>query len=450
MGARKRFGFAAVLLCAATAGCEPDRFLGFTGQAVGDAGTQQPQEPFSVPEPDRVINRYVALAADAPAGTTSLQLKQALSWPAGALVIVWQTALPDLVGHSQGAIDVSATSLGSWQFARVREHQGAFVQLDRALTDAYKTPGAQMVLVPEYGDVTIAADASLVAAPWDGETGGIVALVSSGTVLAAGHLGASGAGFRGGAAAVLTPATANCSGADEPVGRGAEKGEGFAAKLWGSTGRGASFHGGGGGVCWRSGGGGGACVGPGGQGGNSSNWDSSRKVGGEGGRALIELDDRLIMGGGGGGGHGGRMQLRPGGAGGGVVLVWARRVVGNFEANGRAGQNALNEGASGGGGGGTLWLRVDEASGQCGRVEALGGSGGNVNINDNAAYGPGGGGGGGHIRLEAAGTECVATSAAGRGGVLEPDRSYGALGGGTGQVLRRTEPDVLVWRLSSP
>jgi len=279
----------------------------------------------------------------------------------------------------------------------------------------------QAVHVPQYRDLSV-TDAAIVPAPWDGRTGGIVAVdVARQLQLTDGRMEASGAGFRGGQA--VSPATGDFGTSGFP----AEKGEGIAGRpahtyqaitgIYASgpagypptpdEGVGAPANAGGGSVSsYDSGGGGGANGGYGGVGGEGGRPNQGFE--GRGGAPVDGpgyfdlLPDRLFFGGGGGGASGDDVIPNPfagaGGSGGGIVWVRARRVAASGDAalrtTGSPTVVADAEGGGGGGAGGTVLVLTDGASIAELPIVASGSEG---NASDLMGDGAGGGGGGGVI-----------------------------------------------------
>ena len=126
---------------------------------------------------------------------------------------------------------------------------------DDSLIYSYDVGLTQVIRVPQFNDLTINVAASVVAAPWNGTTGGVVALDVANNLVVNGSIDTSGQGFRGG---VLENLTTNAN-TDVAIFRatsansGAEKGESIAGfgttydGLGGRYGRGAPANGGGGG-----------------------------------------------------------------------------------------------------------------------------------------------------------------------------------------------------------
>ncbi len=103
-----------------------------------------------------------------------------------------------------------ATAAGTYEFARVLSVGVNVLNLSASLANTYTQNTAvannqtyQVVRVPQYSVLTINAGASIVPAPWDGTTGGIVAADVSGAFTNNGSINASYAGFRGNAGSTL-------------------------------------------------------------------------------------------------------------------------------------------------------------------------------------------------------------------------------------------------------
>ncbi len=310
----------------------------------------------------------------------------------------------------------------------------------------------QVVRVPQYTTATLSS--TLSAAPWNGTTGGILAIDVAG-VLAFGNstaVSVTGLGFRPGAGRQLAGGN---NGANTDYRNLASrnfhgsKGEGIAGTprfmyiassstvldntdegyTSGSTAMGAPGNAGGGGTDGHpsandenSGGGGGGNGGTGGRGGNS--WNTNLAVGGFGGSPFAQAAaGRLVMGGGGGAGTRnntpGVTAASSGGAGGGMVIIRAGSVNGTatISATGADAFNDTdNDGGGGGGAGGSVvfWVKSGLLTGLT--VNANGGRGGDAwhnqapNGTPGERHGPGGGGGGGVVFVS---TPALAISVAG-------------------------------------
>lgn len=103
-----------------------------------------------------------------------------------------------------------AAAAGRYEFARVVSVGANVLNLSANLINTYTQNTAvannqtyQVVRVPQYSALTINAAESVVPAPWDGTSGGVVALDVSGAFVNNGSINASYAGFRGNAGATL-------------------------------------------------------------------------------------------------------------------------------------------------------------------------------------------------------------------------------------------------------
>lgn len=376
--------------------------------------------PLEVSSPNTVVTLATPLAADAAAGDPLITVVDSTGFTAGALVLVVQT---------QWRSDGERYRIGEYSLHFVERVAGGRLELASPLNRPFRVGETQAVLVRQYTDVTIREGASLRAPPWNGSSGGVLALAATGVVRNDGVVSASGLGFRGGTPHELSERETACSGDDEPAPRGAERGEGALLGGFGPTftGRRNQDSGGGGGVCAYSGGGGGASLGEGGQGGFSA--DGRRDVGGVGGESLTFAG--LVLGGGGGATNGTFGRGRAGGRGGGAIFLRARSLdgAGTFVANGEEGGSTDNRFGGGGGAGaaGSIVIElVDDA--RCTLI-AVGGAGG-----AGTDHGPGGGGGGGHVSLRARKVlECpMAVGGGASGKVMSLD--FGAQPGAPGKA----------------
>ncbi|HZI12930.1 MAG TPA: Ig-like domain-containing protein [Myxococcus sp.] len=436
------------LLCAALAGpaahAEPDTFLLGNGQdGVRTLNTEE------------VINAYAPVTESVAAGQDFLVVDPNFmaGFDVGDLVMVLQgTGLdPSLANDTE--INLAGRATGRWELGRVGavDAGAGLITLTRPLTVAFTGGATQVVKVPEYTTLTVAPGGRIIAEPWDGRRGGVVALLATGAVNNDGAISASGQGFRGGV--TFNGSGDGCVDPDEDWPGGAPKGEGgvlgryFALDVFPWTGLGL-FGGrnvanaGGGGICHNSGGGGGGGAGAGGKGGRTWSGDepSSRDVGGFGGaRMVFDPADRLFFGGGGGTGHANDEANLPGGAGGGIVFIRGASLGGTgvVSADGAAGGNSVNDAASGGGAGGTLYLRFS-GSIACGvnSLVARGGEGGDSNFE--TSHGTGGGGGGGRVLVQPAPGCAPVVTGGQEGWQPDPDaedgRPYGSTPGAEGVV----------------
>ncbi len=422
----------------------------------------------TISTPTTKVNEFTTLSANAAAGASTISVAASAlntnsrfssTLQVGDLVMIYQT---------QGAIIKTFTTVpgqdstygqilnyngaGNFEFAQVYSIPNATsIVLDCGLQNSYLIAGkTQVVRVPRYTTLTVAAGGELTTDAWNGNIGGVLAVEVNGLTTINGTVNATGLGFRGGVA----QNNGNFGGArfvDLAAGanEGGEKGESIAGSITdyslsygGQYAMGAPANGGGGGDCHNAGGGGGANAGTvtawvgygvvnaayntaynlefanraniissgGGRGGytfssanlnpntnapGAAGWggDLRRKVGGFGGRPLDYSTGRIYFGGGGGAGH-----------------------VNNISAS--------NTGGTGGNGGGLIFFEVYGNITGTGTVVANGTNGttatgpnpgafsSNVNGNDAA----GGGGAGGTIILASTGNASGFTANA-NGGV---------------------------------
>lgn len=166
---------------------------------------------------------------------------------------------------------------GTYEFAVVTAVSGNDITVSSTTTTAYACSGisgvydtingnVQVVRVPQYNNLTIQNGATITAAPWNGQTGGIVALHVHHNLVVDGTIDVSGLGFRGGEPYPNFHLggwlISGYRGVDFP--EGGQKGESILGNqddyltTGGSYGRGAPANGGGGGNAHNAGGGGGA------------------------------------------------------------------------------------------------------------------------------------------------------------------------------------------------
>lgn len=354
------------------------------------------------------------VTVEAPAGAGALQV-QGSSARSGDLLLLWRST--GQAPADDAGVRADLSDLGTFELRRVLEVRGETVTLLEPLARA--TPvGTQVVRVIEATTVEVVDGGRLLAPPFDGRTGGVVAVFATGGFVNDGLVSATGAGFRGGVASQMT-STRGCTGDLSPPPFATMQGRSPLDPTSTSTGRAANGPGGGGGVCRCSGGGGGAHVGRGGEGGGSN--DGARAVGGHGGLPLVSTPGtQLFFGGGGGAGwtDWDVFTVSSGAAGGGLVFLRAASFSGRgrYEADGEAAGSygGIDYGLGGGGAGGTVVLAsVGPLS--CGLSRANGGRGGGGN---NFAGGTGGGGGGGRVILQGlrGAGDCPGEALAGPGG----------------------------------
>jgi hypothetical protein len=128
-----------------------------------------------------------ATTALGTAGSATITVGDSSGFVSHGLVFVHQT-------------QAATGAVGFYEFARVASVSAGRLTLAAPLAHTYVTDAthaAQVVLVPEYGAVTVGAGATLTAPPWNGTTGGILVFDAQKTVTVAGSIVMDGRGFRG-------------------------------------------------------------------------------------------------------------------------------------------------------------------------------------------------------------------------------------------------------------
>jgi uncharacterized repeat protein (TIGR01451 family) len=453
-----------------------------------------------------VINTYYPGTGNVSAGATSIPIGASTGAATAItdgdllLVIQMQDAAinftnSDSYGDGFGGAPASGSTglngSGRYEYVVATGPAGATVSIRGAgagngLLNSYTNANAtatqgqrryQVVRVPQYSSATLGS--GLTAAPWNGSTGGVLALDVAGNLdLGGATVSVDGMGFRGGGTRQLTggPGGANTDYLNLATNAfHGGKGEGIAGTPRyiydavlntvtntgvegypnGSTARGAPGNAGGGGTegnpaanDQNSGGGGGGNGGAGGFGGNT--WNSNLATGGHGGAPFTGAGNLMVLGGGGGGGsrNNSAGTASSGGAGGGIVMVRAGTVSGSgtISANGANGNAADNDGGGGGGAGGSVLIVANSGGLGSLTINAVGGRGADAWLTQapagtpGARHGPGGGGAGGFIAISAAASTNVNGGA--NGVTTTASDSYGATPGGVGSVIAIVLSDV--------
>jgi hypothetical protein len=391
---------------------------------------------------DLVVNAYTPVIATARAGALRILTEDASVLAPGDLVLVWRPVGLEgtAPGDSSPIVPSASDGVGRFQLARVASSSDGVIEIDHDLAFDVAKGLAQLVRVPEYSTVDVAAGALLRAKPWDGRVGGVVALLAQERVTIDGVVAARAAGGRGGRAFLTSSILRGCNAQEGTPSVGyAATGEGVLVAGYDGDGdraeapggRGNRANGAGGGNCHNAGGGGGGSGGPGGMGGLSWDQDGSRPVGGAGGAPLVaSLAERIFMGGGGGAGEANIESNdgpSSGAAGGGVVLIRAQSIdgAGSISADGADALPAGKEGGGGGGAGGSIFVECEAAVRIA--ISAAGGKGAETGI----GLGPGGGGAGGRIRIASSNNQAttkVEGGASGRAGGSPRGATAGAAG----------------------
>lgn len=286
------------------------------------------------------VNSYAVVSSASGATVT---LADASSFTMGDLVLVMQM---------QG----SADNVGKYEFKTVTAKNGNTLTMNSPLTNTYSNAGnsrAQAIRVPQYTTVEVPAGKGIIAAPWNGQTGGVVAFKASGAVKVYGGVNAAAKGFRGG--------TSSQSGCLEIQGESV-------SGLGSASDQPNAGAGGGGqqencpnGAYWSSGAGGGGYGTAGGAGARGIDGTPADEKFGVGGLPYgsADLASRIYLGS--GGGAGGSWHQEPaGGAGGGIVMIYAQSIEGSGLVTAEGGAAAGGEaGGSGGGSGGSILLRTN-------------------------------------------------------------------------------------------
>ncbi len=386
-----------------------------------------------------IVNRYAAVTSiDTCLGALSVSDTSGFKKGDAVLLIQMQGASISSANNSSYGNIQALNSAGRYERAVLDSvGPGTFFVRNQLLNRFNPAGKVQAVRIAVYQSATVTD--TIFPQPWNGQTGGIVALEVTDSLVMHAPVVADGAGFRGGAASIA-PGN-NCNFLIPETGyfyasgnwRGSNKGEGIAAPETGKElGRGPQANGGGGGNDHNAGGGGGANAGRGGSGGNNDEPSSFGCDGYYPGLGAYQTSDdslRLFLGGGGGAGHANNTLGGSGGSGGGIILIRAGVISGDqpiISANGRSTQTADGDGGGGGGAGGSIRLEVTSMP-QNVQLHAGGGNGGNTsNNNGNRCFGPGGGGGGGRILTNVAG---VSLPAGGSPGIVT--NSTGGCSGST-------------------
>lgn len=413
-----------------------------------------------------VINQYTTLASAAAAGSTTLTLASTAGITAGDVLMVYQ-AQGATISTANTAAYGAVTSLGNagrYEFVSVAAVSGSTVTLGAACSTAplrfsYGT-GAQAIRVPQYATLFVSPGASVVAQPWNGSTGGVVAAIVQGTAIINGSMHANARGFRGGVRdnasdAAGTDTTTYVSTRDID---GGEKGEGVAGfeaaydAIGGRYGRGAPGNGGGGGNSHNAGGGGGA------NGGSAGGWNgqgvpsnmnatwatawnldgtlnalTNSPGGGRGGYTYSANNADALVTAPGNAAWGGNQRRERGGLGG-RPLPNNPTTTGDtrlfFGGGGGAGDGNNNASEGGANGGGLVYVIAADVGGN-GLLQANGGTAVNTLGGNNDA--PGGGGAGGSIVVVAPTISLVTVTAnGGNGGGQLPITNEGEGPGGGG------------------
>jgi len=255
-----------------------------------------------------------------------------------------------LVHQSRG------TNAGGWEVNQIASYSAGNITTTVPLKYSYIDSGAsqaQVVVVRQYYDVTVNSGVTWSAKAWDGNVGGILAVLSTGTLTVNGTIRAYGKGFSGGNAPGQNGSNSGYAG--EGVVGGVIYGQ-----------QAPNGNGGGAGLArpdyLRAGGGGGGHGISGSNGGQPNQGSGSP---GFGGLTTGAVDfSAITFGGGGGTGPGDSNDAgQSGGSGGGIVFISANLLIvnGNINDGGSNANNTSEAGPGGGGAGGSILLRSQNA-----------------------------------------------------------------------------------------
>jgi gliding motility-associated-like protein len=297
----------------------------------------------------------------------------------------------------------SDQNLGKYEILQMEEIIGNKMVFTADFMNEYDN-GEKIQLVKVYETDNAVINGTLTAPDWDGNTGGILAMIVFDTLQFQDNIDVGKKGFRGflpetGYTGGCRPAADTVNFYSWELNRAGNKGEGTVSTSFPYT-KGAYWAatGGGGGNGLFAGGAGGSNYGQGGDGGRQAescglNFPPDA-MGGIRGDDYYD-DGRIVMGGGGGSGvQSSTTTASKGGDGGGIVIIAAGVLEGNGYSVLADGENILTPAtASGGGGGagGTVLIDATSFSGNL-NISVIGGNGGSTGT---SCTGSGGGGGGG-------------------------------------------------------
>lgn len=345
---------------------------------------------------------------------------------------------------------------GNYEWNIIESVSGSFITFKNQLLRSYDIPGlVQIVKVPVYENANTVS--TLRAMNWNGEIGGVLALVVNQNFTLNDSVSVIGSGFRGGEVNVNgggscfnnifegARTNANIAGRGESIAVFTPNNE---------HGRGKQANGGGGGGGNNTGGGGGGNGGTGGRSGRQSSpgctFDGPFALGGTS-LAYTLINNRVFLGGGGGGGHQNNFTNNgppanpgstPGAAGGGIIFIKANQIINNgpgifADADIVKNSPAWGDGAGGGAAGGNIVLDIQNFTNPI-TVSVKGSDGGNAIDFTGRNMGTGGGGGGGVLWLSSPTIPANLTTNVngGKAGITSVCNCvHGAVDGGDGLIL---------------
>ena len=400
-----------------------------------------------------IVNIYTAVTNMTP---NSVTVTSANGFAVGDRVLLIQmkgATINQTNTASFGQI-VALGSAGNFEFTNIASINGNNITFVSNLCKTFSVAGkVQLIRVPVYNQATI--NAVVTASPWNGTTGGVVAIEATTSLTFNNIIDVSGKGFVGGAVTTGWFACNDPNYASSGASAG-KKGEGIAAAPLNLDGNRAPLANGGGGAnSGNPGAGGGANGGVGGRGGNQFSGSCPANAAfGMGGYAPSYASYRAYLGGGGGGGYKDNgLNATIGSNGGGIVFLVTPTIIGNNQQINASGLNVIgntdSEGAGGGGAGGCVYLLMQNVNSNL-NVNVSGGNGGNIfsTLWSSACHGPGGGGGGGAIVFQQAATPTNVTpivTGGNPGSILHTGpacagTTFGAQAGASGMLVYNYTP----------
>jgi gliding motility-associated-like protein len=390
-----------------------------------------------------VVNSYVAVSA---LTVNSATLTAIGPFQVGDKVLIIQMKGATITTSNTIAFGTITAlgNAGNFEFATISSITGNTVTFSSNLCKSYTPSGkVQLVKVPVYSNATIVG--TVTAQPWNGTTGGIVAIEATNSITFNANINVSGQGFLGGAVFTGWFGCGDPNYANQNAGK---KGEGIAIPpVTLDANRAPLANGGGGSNSGNPGAGGGGNGGIGGRGGNEFYGSCQLNASyGLGGLAPSYASFKAYLGGGGGGGYKDNgLNATAGANGGGMVFLISPTINGNnFTVDARGANvigNTDSEGAGGGGAGGYVHYMCPNTNSTL-NLDLRGGVGGNIlsTLWSSACHGPGGGGGGGAVSYQQAAIPANVTNllAGGNSGMVLHSgpscagTSHGAVGGAAG------------------
>jgi gliding motility-associated-like protein len=390
-----------------------------------------------------VVNSYVAVSA---VTVNSATLTAIGPFQVGDKVLIIQMKGATITTTNTVAFGTITAlgNAGNFEFATISSITGNTVTFSSNLCKTYTPSGkVQLVKVPVYTNATIVG--TVTAQPWNGTTGGIVAIEATSSITFNANINVSGQGFIGGAVFTGWFGCGDPNYANQNAGK---KGEGIVIPpVTLDANRAPLANGGGGSNSGNPGAGGGGNGGIGGRGGNEFFGSCQLNASyGLGGKAPSYSLYKAFLGGGGGGGYKDNgLNASAGSNGGGMVFLTSPTINGNnFTVDARGANvigNTDSEGAGGGGAGGYVHYMCPNTSSTL-TLDLRGGTGGNIlsTLWSSACHGPGGGGGGGAVSYQQAAIPANVTNllAGGNSGMVLHSgpscagTSHGAVGGAAG------------------